>query len=212
MPAELHVDVECSSDVAAVVSWNATHGAANFSLTAIISGTLQTLCTTQRSTCNVTGLSCGETYNLSLTAANDQCSLAAPTHTNLTARECLGADALEVPPPPEGDLTLISFSGPCPPERVAANMQCGSGTAVVSWEERSDVELYRARAVTASGNQVHNCSSVGSTCQLSALDCGEMYNVTVTAYSQGCSSQASSTVFIHTGTLHSPSSSCPSLI
>lgn len=89
MPAELHVDVDCSSDVAAVVSWNATYGTANFSLTAIISGTLQTLCTTRQNTCNVTGLSCGETYNLSLTASNDQCGLAAPTHANLTARECL---------------------------------------------------------------------------------------------------------------------------
>lgn len=89
MPAELHVDVKCSSDVAAVVSWNATYGTANFSLTAIISGTLQTLCTTQHNACNVTGLSCGETYNLSLTASNDQCSFAAPTHANLSARECL---------------------------------------------------------------------------------------------------------------------------
>lgn len=91
MPAELRADVQCSSDVAAVVSWNASHGTANYSLTAIISGTLQTLCTTQRNTCNVTGLSCGETYNLSLTASNGQCSLAAPTHNNLTARECLQA-------------------------------------------------------------------------------------------------------------------------
>lgn len=98
MPAELHVDVECSSDVAAVVSWNVSYGAANFSLTAIISGSLQTLCTTQHNTCNVTGLSCGETYNLSLTANNDQCSLAAPTHTNLTARECVrGGCALAAP-------------------------------------------------------------------------------------------------------------------
>lgn len=91
MPAELHVAIECTSDVSAVVSWNASYGTANVSLTAIISGTLQTLCTTQHNTCNVTGLSCGETYNLSLTASNEQCSLAAPTHTNLTARECLQA-------------------------------------------------------------------------------------------------------------------------
>lgn len=89
MPAELHVDVECSSDVAVVVSWNASYGAANFSLTAVVSGTLQTLCATQRNTCNVTGLSCGETYNLGLTASNERCSLAAPTRTNLTARACL---------------------------------------------------------------------------------------------------------------------------
>lgn len=87
MPREVEVDVKCHSDAAAVVSWNATRGAANFSLTAIISGELRTLCVTQQNTCNVTGLSCGETYNLSLTASNTQCSVAAPTHVNLTTSE-----------------------------------------------------------------------------------------------------------------------------
>lgn len=87
MPREVEVEVECNSDGAAVVSWNATYGTANFSLTAIVSGDLQTLCATQQNGCNVTGLSCGETYNLSLTASNKQCSLTAPTHANLTTRE-----------------------------------------------------------------------------------------------------------------------------
>lgn len=87
MPTEVEVDVRCHSDAAAVVSWNATRGAANFSLIAIVSGELRTLCVTQQNTCNVTGLSCGETYNLSLTASNIQCSVAAPTHVNLSTRE-----------------------------------------------------------------------------------------------------------------------------
>lgn len=89
LPREVEVEVECNSKGAAVVSWNATYGTANFSLTAIVSGSLQTLCATQQNGCNVTGLSCGETYNLSLTASNTQCSLTAPTHANLTTRESL---------------------------------------------------------------------------------------------------------------------------
>lgn len=96
----------------------------------------------------------------------------------------------------------MSFSGPCPPQHVAVDLQCGSGIAVVSWEDRFDVELYAAKAVKTSGSQVHNCTSAGSTCQFSALDCGETYNVTVVAYSQGCSSQASSIVSFHTGVSH----------
>lgn len=87
MPAEVEVDVRCHSDAAAVVSWNATRGPANFSLTAIISGELRTLCVTQQNACNVTGVSCGETYNLSLTASNTQCDVAAPTHVSLSTRE-----------------------------------------------------------------------------------------------------------------------------
>ncbi|KAM9349923.1 fibronectin [Symphorus nematophorus] len=173
LPRELEVEVDCNSDGAAVVSWNATYGTANFSLTAIVSGALQTLCETQQNSCNVTGLSCGETYNLSLTASNEQCSLTAPMHANLTTR-------------------------PCPPQRVAVDLQCGSRTAVLSWEERADVELYRASAIKASGGEVQMCNSTGSTCQFPALDCGDTYNFTVTAHSQGCSSQASSTVCIQT--------------
>ncbi|KAM7379234.1 hypothetical protein PAMP_004799 [Pampus punctatissimus] len=128
LPTDVEVEVDCNSDGAAVVSWNATYGAANFSLTAIVSGSLETLCTTQQNSCNVTDLSCGETYNLSLTASNKQCSLTAPTHANLTTRLC-------------------------PPQRVAVDLQCGSHTAVLSWEDRSAVELYIARAVKASGGE-----------------------------------------------------------
>lgn len=86
LPREVEVDVKCHTDGAAVVSWNATHGVTNFSLTAIDGGDLRTLCVTQQNMCNVTGLSCGETYNLSLTVSNTQCSLTAPTHVNLTTR------------------------------------------------------------------------------------------------------------------------------
>lgn len=87
VPTEIEVDVNCNSDGDAVVSWNSTYGTANFSLTASVSGNLQTLCATQQNSCNVTGLACGETYNLSLTASNTQCSLTVPMHTNLTTRE-----------------------------------------------------------------------------------------------------------------------------
>ncbi|CAJ1072098.1 unnamed protein product%2C partial [Xyrichtys novacula] len=173
LPNQVEGEVDCSSDGAAVVSWDATHGAANFSLTAVVSGSLRTLCETQQKSCNVTGLSCGETYNLSLTVSNSQCSLTAPMHSNLTTR-------------------------PCPPQHVDVNLQCGSRTAVLSWEERSDVELYEASAVKASGGDVQKYNSTNSTYEFSGLDCGEMYNFTVTAHSQGCWSQASRTVFIQT--------------
>lgn len=78
--------MNCYSDGAAVVSWNATRGTANVS---VVDGSLKTLCTSQYTSCNVTGLSCGETYNLSLTASNEQCNLTAPTRANFTTREFL---------------------------------------------------------------------------------------------------------------------------
>ncbi|KAK5888908.1 hypothetical protein CesoFtcFv8_014958 [Champsocephalus esox] len=173
LPREVEIEVDCIHDGAAVVSWNATYGAANLSLTAIVSGSILSLCETQQNSCNVTGLSCGETYNLSFTASNEQCSLSAPMHANLTTR-------------------------PCPPQHVDVSLQCGSHTAALSWEERSDAELYVANAIKTSGGPVQTCNSTGSTCQFASLDCGETYNFTVTADSQGCRSQASSTVSIQT--------------
>lgn len=86
LPRDVEVEVNCNSDGDAVVSWNTTYGTANFSLLAIVSGSLQALCTTQQNRCNVTSLTCGETYNLSLTTSNKQCSLIAPLHANLTTR------------------------------------------------------------------------------------------------------------------------------
>ncbi|KAM4552488.1 fibronectin-like isoform 2-T2 [Odontesthes bonariensis] len=173
LPSEVAVEVSCEADGATVVSWNSTYGTANVSLMASGGGSLQTLCTTQHNSCNLTGLSCGESYNLSLIASNEQCSLTAPTHSNFTTR-------------------------PCPPQRVAVSLQCGSGTADLSWEEKSEVELYTASAIKASGGQEKKCNSTGSTCQFPGLDCGEMYNLSVKAHIQGCWSQASSTVYIQT--------------
>lgn len=97
-------------------------------------------------------------------------------------------------------LKHILSSGPCPPQRVAVDLQCGSHTAVLSWEERSDVQFYIASAVKASGGEVQKCNSTGSTCQFPGLACGETYNFTVTAHTHGCSSKDSHTVFIQTGT------------
>lgn len=87
LPTDVKVEVNCKSEGAALVSWNTTKGTANFSVAAIASGSLQTLCTTQENSCNVTGLSCGETYNINLTASNNQCTITAPTTTNFTTSE-----------------------------------------------------------------------------------------------------------------------------
>ncbi|KAM9719839.1 uncharacterized protein fndc7rs1 [Menidia menidia] len=174
LPGEVQVRVGCEADGAALVSWNPTNGTGNVSVMASGSGgSLQILCTTLHSSCNVTGLSCGETYNLSFAASNEQCSLTAPAHANLTTR-------------------------PCAPQNVSASLRCGSSTAELSWEGRSEVELYTATAVKAMGGEEKTCNSTSSACQIVGLDCGEVYNLTVKAHVQGCWSMPSNTVLIQT--------------
>ncbi|MED6260228.1 hypothetical protein ATANTOWER_008551, partial [Ataeniobius toweri] len=178
LPSKVAAEVSCESGDAAV-SWTSPFSLlpfrkpTNISVMAIIGGSLQTLCTTQHSYCNVTGLSCGETYNLSLTSTNEQCSLTAKTHVNITTR-------------------------PCTPRRVSVSLLCGNQTAVLFWDGIPDVELHTANAVKSSGGEFKTCSSSGSSCKLTGLDCGEMYNFTVAAYSNGCWSQASSPTLIQT--------------
>ncbi|XP_023191873.1 uncharacterized protein LOC111608990 [Xiphophorus maculatus] len=179
LPSHVAAEVSCESDTDAIVSWNSllsmlsVSQPTNISVVAAIAGTLQTLCTTPHGSCNVSGLSCGETYKLSLIATNEQCSLTAQTHVNITTR-------------------------PCTPQSVSVSLLCGLNSALVSWEEKPDVELHTASAVKSSGGELKMCNSSGSSCSFTGLDCGEMYNFMVAAYSEGCWSQSSSPILIHT--------------
>lgn len=85
--------------------------------------------------------------------------------------------------------------------RVGVDMQCGMSTANMYWEEREGVELYIATATYSMG-MILQCNSTNSTCQFSNLHCGEIYEFSVTAHSNMCSSETSSTVEIQTGGAH----------
>ncbi|XP_019712180.1 receptor-type tyrosine-protein phosphatase beta-like [Hippocampus comes] len=175
LPTNINVEVDCNSDGVAVASWSPPYGTANISLTA--SGSLEFPCQAEHnnalSICNLTGLDCGETYNLSLTASNDYCSVTSHMHSNFTTR-------------------------PCRPQYVGVALPCGSETAVLSWEESPEVELYMGSAILSSGGEEHWCNATGSSCMFPDLSCGEMYNFTVKALSHGCCSQASDSVYIQT--------------
>ncbi|XP_028988094.1 mucin-4-like [Betta splendens] len=171
-PADIKVDVSCQSDGAAVVSWNSTYGTANFSLSADVGGSLRTLCATQQDGCNVTGLSCGQTYTVGITASNAQC-VAAAVNASLTTR-------------------------PCPPQHVAVDLLCETQAVVVSWDQSLGVDLYEASATSVSGGRVQTCNSTGASCQFTSLSCGDTYNVTVVAHSRGCWSRASNPVSVQT--------------
>lgn len=66
------------------------------------------------------------------------------------------------------------------------------------WEEIEGVELYMATATYSMG-MTRQCNSTNSTCEFSNLQCGETYEFCVTAYSNMCYSEVSSTVEIQTG-------------
>lgn len=89
---------------------------------------------------------------------------------------------------------------------VNANLQCQSNTAVVTWQQSSDVLYYLVRGTLSTGEAATACNSTTDVCKMSALKCGEEYAFTVTAYGKQCNSNISSAVYITTGKgLTSPS-------
>lgn len=82
--------------------------------------------------------------------------------------------------------------------RVGVDLQCGTNTANLHWEGVEGVELYVAAASYSMG-EIQQCNSTNSTCKFSSLQCGKTYEFSVSAYSNMCFSEVSSTVEIQTG-------------
>lgn len=68
----------------------------------------------------------------------------------------------------------------------------------MNWEAVEGVELYIATATCRMGASLR-CNSTNSTCEFSNLQCGETYTLSVTAYSNMCYSEVSSSVEVQTG-------------
>lgn len=78
-------------------------------------------------------------------------------------------------------------------------VDCHTGVVSVAWNETLSDVLHTVTAVDAAGRQ-HNCSGVSSSgCNLTTLDCGTKYNLTVTPSRNGCVGRNSPTKTITTG-------------
>ncbi|KAK9519631.1 hypothetical protein VZT92_022346 [Zoarces viviparus] len=166
------VDLDCSNNTAEV-SWSPADGGNSYTVTAVGEDGHRASCESDEQQCDLTELQCGQTYNVSLATISDHCQ----TET----------------------LANVTFSTrPCKPLRVGVDLQCGTRTADMYWEQREGVELYMATATCSMGMTLQ-CNSTNSTCQFSNLYCGETYDFSVTAFSGMCYSENSSTVEVQTG-------------
>ncbi len=81
-------------------------------------------------------------------------------------------------------LSLLSLA-PCAAENVAADIDCHNNTVKVSWNSAKGANLYMVTAVGADGHKA-SCESDGDQCDLMELQCGQMYNISLTAISDHC--------------------------
>uniref|UniRef100_A0A4W6F8C5 Fibronectin type III domain containing 7b n=1 Tax=Lates calcarifer TaxID=8187 RepID=A0A4W6F8C5_LATCA len=93
---------------------------------------------------------------------------------------------------------LLLLPVPCKPTNVKASLQCHSQTAAVTWEQASGVVSYLAVGVTADGSHRTQCNNTQTHCDLTDLQCGQTYNVSVFGQDESCSSMESEKAYVRT--------------
>lgn len=98
---------------------------------------------------------------------------------------------------------FIFFSGvlgPCPPTNVQVSLQCLGNVGHVTWTAAPLAGWYVATATRSAPNEyVHSCSSNGTGCSLTDLQCGQTVAVTVVTMERGCMSEPSSPLTFQSG-------------
>uniref|UniRef100_A0A3Q2YUQ4 Fibronectin type-III domain-containing protein n=1 Tax=Hippocampus comes TaxID=109280 RepID=A0A3Q2YUQ4_HIPCM len=201
-PLNVTAVLQCGSD-AATVSWHASAGAASYHVLAYASQH-QTSCWSMSTSCQLNGLQCGATYNLTVVAEGSTCNSTggsqATLMTAITKTECVtDTDVKETPQylqiklraqdmAGEGGVfnrLFIYYCQDMPTVRTAvATLVCFNHSALVAADGASSYSVW-------AGNDqgwIATCNSTETSCHLSGLRCGQIYNVTVTAHNHGCDS------------------------
>uniref|UniRef100_A0AAY4CH64 Fibronectin type-III domain-containing protein n=2 Tax=Denticeps clupeoides TaxID=299321 RepID=A0AAY4CH64_9TELE len=168
----MRVTQSCAN-ASVAVHWAWSDGADSYELTAASDDGFYSACNSTRNDCSLSDLGCGRTYNISLSALNQNNRVTLDTGATFQTR-------------------------PCTPTRVAVDLQCTTQAAALSWERKDGVQWYVATATTGVGRWVRRCNSTGSSCLFSGLDCGRRYFFSVMAQGSSCISETSSSVDILT--------------
>lgn len=88
---------------------------------------------------------------------------------------------------------------PCRPTNVQASLQCHSNSAAVTWEGSSGAESYLVVGVAEDGSHQTECNSTVTHCDLSDLQCGQYYHISVFGLDESCSSVESDKAYVRTG-------------
>ncbi|XP_069825096.1 receptor-type tyrosine-protein phosphatase beta-like isoform X2 [Dendropsophus ebraccatus] len=166
VPQNVSANIDCQTNNVAV-SWNGSPGSRNYTALMISPGGDIHTCNTTSTACNITGLSCGTTYNLSVTVCNSQ---------------CLGDSSAEV------EVT----TAPCAPEHVHARTDCATNAVVLSWIQNNGTYSFTSILTSPTGNMT--CISDWTNCTFYNLPCGHEFMASVWAANSLCSGPMSMSV------------------
>ncbi|XP_051803703.1 fibronectin type III domain-containing protein 7-like [Acanthochromis polyacanthus] len=161
----------CSSDTG-MVWWEEGESVSSYKVRAFGPDGHKIECHSTEGSCELPNMHCGQLYNLTVTAQDGRCD---NSHT---------------------DLTLQSV--PCKPTSVKAALRCHSNSVAVTWEQGSGGRSYVAVAVAADGSHQTECNNTMTYCDLTSLQCGQTYNISVFSQDESCSSIVSDEAYVRT--------------
>ncbi|XP_066528003.1 fibronectin-like [Hoplias malabaricus] len=172
IPQGLMSKMDCNLKVGSL-TWNSSQSAESYLVTAEAGSGHRVEMTTNSTHAQIPELHCGQQYYLTVIAIGQGCR-SSPSNTSALQTE------------------------PCPPTAVFTKMDCISNIAEISWSLSNTADHYTAKAVGPNG-QSETCMSLSTSCGMATLQCGEMYNVTVTASNRLCASAPSQLTYLNTG-------------
>ncbi|XP_075688602.1 fibronectin type III domain-containing protein 7-like [Rhinoderma darwinii] len=168
-PDNVQAIAQCPDNTLAV-SWGPSVGAVFYTASALGSSGFFYNCSSVNTSCQITGLQCGESLSVSVIAYDDQCASMSSA--------------------PEEVVTV-----PCAPKDISAMIHCDTHSALIQWDYSEGAVRYIAHAKASDGSE-YSCESFRQSCYLSELPCSQTYTVYVTADNYQCMSPYSPTVEI----------------
>ncbi|KAI7794726.1 fibronectin [Triplophysa rosa] len=189
VPSSVLADVECVSNTVRA-SWSLAAGALSYSSVLSGPGNYSETCITSNLSCSFRGLTCAQTYMLNVISHDSQCNSLASADVSVT-------------------------TAPCDPEAVSAMLLCDSRVASVSWHASAGANAYTVLAHTQNQSIPHSsCRTSATSCDLTQLQCSEVFNITVLADDGTCNSSVRASTTLKTApcapTMRSPTLNCSS--
>uniref|UniRef100_A0A3P8XZQ8 Fibronectin type-III domain-containing protein n=2 Tax=Esox lucius TaxID=8010 RepID=A0A3P8XZQ8_ESOLU len=168
-PAESTLD--CFRNVV-LMDWAALEGAVSYTVMTSYNGQKHTVCHTNNTNCEVSGMTCGQVYSVSMVSSDGQC---------------------DSPPSVSWDISAV----PCPPQNILTQLDCSANSANIQWDLALGAESYVVQAIDTNGYMT-GCDTWGRNCTIQGLMCSSTYNISVVAINQHCNISKSMVTQLHT--------------
>ncbi|XP_051962450.1 fibronectin type III domain-containing protein 7 [Xyrauchen texanus] len=166
-----HTTVSLVSWETLMIKWDPVRGADLYETRAAVASQV-ILCNDTAPVCALSDLTCNSRYSVVVIPCNDLrgCNLTCNPQSHETA--------------------------PCMPEIISVS-QSNTSSVLVTWNSENSAANYTVSVIGTVGD-THNCHSNGTSCQVSNLSCGSIYEITAIALSSAGESMPSYTVPLET--------------